>query len=213
MSHWKIRQTTEYFFSMSTFSKCTTLVHMAIKTRTWSCSCPSSCTSLMVFLRYNLINKNDDTVLVCEMLTFAAILFVSKRVFFCIHFEHEQWSDHWLSRSHVFVFSCRDWDSGSGRPRSAAPWWREACNCWIAMATASRTTPNATTTTPSCRWTGCGNAACSVTSCCTWPTRRSRLTKWCLRPAAPTSTPCLLVGDLTVYTTSSNAEKCENYLK
>lgn len=66
------------------------------------------------------------------------------------------------------------------------------------MATASRTTQSATTTTPSCPWTGCDSVACYVTSSFMSPTKKSRRTKWCWRPAVHTSTLCLPVSSVCV---------------
>lgn len=66
------------------------------------------------------------------------------------------------------------------------------------MATASRTTQSATTTTPSCPWTGCDSVACYATSSFMSPTKKSRRTKWCWRPAVHTSTLCLPVSSVCV---------------
>lgn len=80
------------------------------------------------------------------------------------------------------------------RPPRQTPWWKGACSCSTETATASRTTPSATTMTPLCPWIGCDSGACCVTSCSMSPTRKSKRTKWCWLPAAPTSTPCLPVS-------------------
>jgi len=68
------------------------------------------------------------------------------------------------------------------------------------MVTAFRTTLSGTTTTPSCPWTGCDSGACCVTLCSMSPTKKSRRTKWCWHPAAPTSTQCLPVSSVHTHT-------------
>lgn len=98
-----------------------------------------------------------------------------------------EWTD-WKCRF-LACSSCQE-----GGPVNQAPWWKAACSCWTATATASRTIPRGTTTTPSCPWTGCDSGGCCVTSCFMSPTKKSRLTKWCWHPVAHTSTPCLQVS-------------------
>lgn len=106
-------------------------------------------------------------------------------------------SINWQENLFLTRFSCPECGpSKSPRLPHQAPWWKGACSCSTVMATASRTIQSDTTTTPSCPWTGCDSVACCVTLCFMSPTKKSRRTKWCWHPAAPTSMLCLPVSSV-----------------